>query len=83
MVRKDYAALVQQLDEAIALDQINICRELLADADEAYSQSSVIQQYYSENEAKLAALRRDIDKVAELLESLKSTQGWTKAKEKK
>lgn len=74
--------LVEDLDTAIELDQIYVCRDILEQLDEHQTKPSV-QKYYEENKDKLQETRENIDKIGELLGSLKSTEGWTKCKEKR
>ena len=83
MVRADYADLLEQLDEAISKDQVYICRDLLEQTDKVVEKVQAVRDYYEANESKLIEVRKNIDKVTELLDTLKSADGWTKAKEKK
>ena len=73
-----YTELIDQLDQAIDLDQAYVARDCLLELDKARGDSEV-SDYYQQYAAKIDKVREDIDLLTELLAELNSEDGWTQS----
>lgn len=82
MGRTDYKSIIAEIKVAIEKDQLFIVRDLLAELDKAPNNAAVKEFFTSEAET-LDSIREYIVRTEELLETLRSTEGWKKCSEKK
>eukprot|EP00924_Labyrinthula_sp_SR-Ha-C_P009950 snap_masked-scaffold_21-processed-gene-4.38-mRNA-1 protein AED:0.14 eAED:0.14 QI:0/-1/0/1/-1/1/1/0/465 len=90
-MKKANQSVVELLDQAIKDDQVYRARDFLADAESIlagkklpYSDSKAgVETYFTRNEPVLKNLRKNIDLVTDLLDSLNSEKDWTKVAERK
>lgn len=73
-----YTELIDQLDQAIELDQAYVARDCLTELDRARNDKEV-STYYSECAAKIDKVREDIQNLTELLAELNNEEGWTQS----
>lgn len=81
-LRTDYEALVDELDQAIEMDQVYVCRDLFVHLEPVKTSEDIVAKYYADNEKKIESIKIDIGKCTDLLSKLNDESAWTLANKK-